>query len=48
MYHSSDIVWYILPILLSTLSELDLVILVLLVHHFLIFNDNSCSLLYTR
>ena len=47
-YHSSNIVWYILPILLSTLSEQDLVILVLLVHHFLIFNGNSCNLLYTR
>ena len=45
MYHSSNIVWYILPILLSALRELDLVIIVLLVHHFLIFNGNSYSLL---
>ena len=32
-------VLYILPILPSTLSELDLS---LLVHHFLLFNGNSC------
>ena len=39
------IVWYILPILLSTLSELDLVSIIR--SSFLIFNGNSCNLLST-